>query len=273
MLASHAILFLKVIILASRREPLFCSPFHPLEPLSHCQNAKRKTQNAKHETHSISRPFCFMAQPTQPINTSPQHPKEGSRGPPTPPPAYAPPPRLTRLHTSLVSTFNRNPNMSVMQHPLPASVALFDQANGGDDEEEEESCAPIAIRISTALRVTSNHNLVCVTAGPADHAGAIAKAIIAAMKDASTANCGIPMIDEDGRPRPIRIEVDAGLDINGTANVIGTESVIEEVLRQRSEARKRGPPLSTPATAAASSSAEPADSADQEARTKRARSI
>ena len=161
--------------------------------------------------------------------------------------------------------------MSVMQHPLPASVALFDQANG-DDEEEEEAGAPIAIRISTALRVTSNHNLVCVTAGPAEHAGAIAKAIIAAMKDASTANCGIPMIDEDGRPRPIRIEVDAGLDINGTANVVGTESVIEEVLRQRSEARKRGPPFSSPTTAAASA-AEPADVADQGARTKRARSV
>ncbi|EON97279.1 hypothetical protein UCRPA7_7183 [Phaeoacremonium minimum UCRPA7] len=200
-----------------------------------------------------------MAQPSQSADTSVQLPKEGSRGPPTPPPAYAPPPRLPRLHASLISTFNRNPNMSITQQSLPASIALFDQANEMEDDDEGRS--PIAIRISTALRVASNHNLVCVSASPADHAGAIAKAVVAAMNDASTANCGIPMIDEDGRPRPIRIEVDAGLDVNGSGNVIGPERILLEVLRQRNDAKKRSAPASS------------ADMADQAARTKRSRSV
>lgn len=205
-----------------------------------------------------------MAQPSQTVDTSVQLPKEGSRGPPTPPPAYAPPPRLPRLQASLISTFNRNPNMSITQQPMaamPASVALFDPDNEME-EDDDEGRSPIAIRISTALRVTANHNLICVTTGPADHAGAIAKAIIAAMKDASTANCGIPMIDEDGRPRPIRIEVDAGLDVNGTGNVIGPERVIQEVLRQRNEVKRRSPP---PASTA--------EVADRAVRAKRARSV
>ncbi|KAJ9133992.1 hypothetical protein NKR23_g10429 [Pleurostoma richardsiae] len=184
--------------------------------------------------------------------------KESSRAPPTPPPAYAPPPR--RLQNSLISLFNQHPNLDILDQ-RGVQPSLFQEDNGEDEEDDTQDISPIAIRISTAVRISSNNNHVSLTATPADKASAIADAVVTAIKQASSANCGIPMIDEDGRPRPIRIEVDAGIDINGTGNVVGSEAVVHEIVRARLEARKRTYDQAV------------GDAAEQASRAKRARSV
>jgi hypothetical protein len=101
------------------------------------------------------------------------------------------------------------------------------------EEEEEDSSSSISLRISTAVTVTKDNNLVCLADAPATQAGAIANAIVVALHHGSAGQCGIPMIDEDGRPRPIHLEVDSGLLVEGSGNVIGSEAIVNEVLRQR----------------------------------------
>jgi hypothetical protein len=44
---------------------------------------------------------------------------------------------------------------------------------------------------------------------------------------------GIPMIDQDGRPRPVEIKADAGITVEGTNNVVGTERGVVDVLTLR----------------------------------------
>lgn len=110
---------------------------------------------------------------------------------------------------------------------------------GEDEGDADEGQSPISLRINTSVRISSNNNLVCCNTSPADNAKAIARAVVVALQENSSGQCGIPMIDEDGRPRPVKIEVDAGVEVQGTGNVIGDEKVINEVLRQTGQLRRQ----------------------------------
>jgi hypothetical protein len=105
-------------------------------------------------------------------------------------------------------------------------------------EGDESASSPIYLRINASVRVTNNDNLICFDKSPADHANAIAKAVVQAIEEHSSGKCGIPMIDEDGRPRPIHIDVDACTAIEGKGNVIGSRSLVHNALSRRQSLTK-----------------------------------
>lgn len=50
------------------------------------------------------------------------------------------------------------------------------------------------------------------------------------------------MIDEDGRPRPIDVKIEAGVRIEGRGNVVGEKGALEglrRVMREKAEERAR----------------------------------
>lgn len=114
---------------------------------------------------------------------------------------------------------------------LVTEQAITDDEDGDNMEDAHHST--ISLRINTSIKISSDNNLICIADTPADHANAIARAVVHAIQENSSGQCGIPMIDEDGRPRPVRIEVDAGVAVEGTGNVVGNQKVIEDALRQR----------------------------------------
>lgn len=113
-----------------------------------------------------------------------------------------------------------------------------DDQDGSNDAEE---CSPISLRINASVNVSRSNNIVCLSSTPAEQANAIAKAVVQALNEGSSGRCGIPMIDEDGRPRSLRIEVDAGLVVEGTGNVIGGPEVVGPLLRRRAAQPARRP--------------------------------
>jgi hypothetical protein len=158
----------------------------------------------------------------------------------SPPPAYSPqsrPVNHARVPAGQVP-FYHNLLLQQQQAVLgrtPSATLVADE----DEADAEEGQSPISLRINTSIRISSNNNLICINDTPADHANAIARAVVVALQENSSGQCGIPMIDEDGRPRPVRIEVDAGMEVRGMGNVIGNEKVVNEVLRQRSDRRRQ----------------------------------
>lgn len=145
----------------------------------------------------------------------------------SPPPAYTPPQTIRSALRSLANVV-----------PLPdgsgrevGSVTFIGQDDG--DEEDAEPLSPISLRINTSVNVTKSDNLVCLPSTPAANANAIAKAVVHAIQQSSSGQCGIPMIDEDGRPRPVNIEVDAGIVVDGDGNIVGDEKMVHKVLIQR----------------------------------------
>ncbi|KAG5964542.1 hypothetical protein E4U57_005222 [Claviceps arundinis] len=202
--------------------------------------------------------------------------KEAPRSYTNPPPAYSPylrlqhrscplniPPSSTRCHlpvllgrsslASLVSTSCHNTNNATNNNNTTssssnstASSTHSQQAPDTDSTEDsdtdtDDSPSGIILRINTSVRISSNNNHVCINETPAQHANAIARAVVHAIQENSAGQCGIPMIDEDGRPRPVRIEVDAGLEVHGEGNVVGHEAFVRDYLRgQRRRQRGRG---------------------------------
>ncbi|PNY27317.1 Uncharacterized protein TCAP_02753 [Tolypocladium capitatum] len=161
--------------------------------------------------------------------------------PHSPPPAYTP-----GRHMDLRTMTARQLQQSRATQPAPVLVDrspmatfLSGSAMVDDHEDSDDGLSAISLRINTSITVSSNDNMVCLAETPADHANAIAEAVVKAIQQHSSGQCGIPMIDEEGRPRPIRIEVDAGLTIEGTGNVVGRESIVAEVVRQRGKALRR----------------------------------
>jgi hypothetical protein len=114
----------------------------------------------------------------------------------TPPPAYV-----------------HDPNFS-------ASVFDFEAS----DDEDDERLPSIHLRINTPLTVKGDHNLIAVDASLS--ASKIAMAVVGALKQMSMSRNGIPMIDENGRPRTIKVEVMAETRVEGSKNVVGEKAVI-----------------------------------------------
>ncbi|UZP32699.1 hypothetical protein NXS19_000515 [Fusarium pseudograminearum] len=161
----------------------------------------------------------------------------------TPPPAYTPrriPSNIaSSLATQLLEVRNSMANAAsriqerqtaTMNTPLSSTVMASDDQ---DQDETSETSSPISLRINTSVNVSRSNNIVCLTATPAEQANAIAKEVVQALHEGSSGRCGIPMIDESGCPRPLNIEVDAGLVVEGTGNVIGTRDIIGELLQKR----------------------------------------
>ncbi|KAL2759131.1 hypothetical protein ACRALDRAFT_2090329, partial [Sodiomyces alcalophilus JCM 7366] len=161
-----------------------------------------------------------------------------------PPPAYTPPIR-TRLQENLAAVLLNNPSANlrhlghrILSVPVPPSAVLRG-ASPDPDEDPLEELSPINLRISTRVNVSRDNNLIALPCSPSEQAGATADAIVRAFKSSTVMEGGIPMIDQDGRPRPVKIEVDAGITVEGSSNIIGTEAIIADVLRSRVAAQAR----------------------------------
>ncbi|KAI6783702.1 uncharacterized protein J7T54_001578 [Emericellopsis cladophorae] len=107
------------------------------------------------------------------------------------------------------------------------------------DELDDSTISPLTLRINTSINILKNNNLICLSDSPANHATAIADAVTQAIQKHSSGNCGIPMIDGNGNPRPVRIDIDAGMVTDGVGNVVGSESIVLEVLRQRGDMKRQ----------------------------------
>jgi hypothetical protein len=166
----------------------------------------------------------------------------------TPPPAYTPrrvpdfsslAARMFQVRQSTLT--NMSGNIQQPQHPQAACTSMLSGDVSDDQDETSEGSSPIYLRIDTSINVSRSNNIVCLVATPAEQANAIAKAVVQALHEGSSGQCGIPMIDESGCPRPLKIEVDAGLVVEGTGNVIGSRDVIGELVSRHAESSLRRP--------------------------------
>ena len=154
----------------------------------------------------------------------------------SPPPAYTPRQPVQSQHELI-----RDSALLLSRSPQGTLFANCSAAQGDDDEEDyqQEGISPISLRINTSINISKSNNLICLTTTPTEQANSIAQAVVKALQENSSGRCGIPMIDEDGRPRPVNIEVDASLVVEGAGNIIGSETIIQQVLVQRQQQLKR----------------------------------
>lgn len=144
-----------------------------------------------------------------------------------------------------------------------------------DEDGEGNDKGAITIRISTGVRVSGDENFVCLPPAHnnynngdeeeegeeeemvnnnngnnsssssstgvgvvvATNAQRIAEAVTAAIRQGGEQEeGGIPMIDEEGRPRAIRVQIEAGVEVRGKGNVLGGEKVVLRALMTRRSA-------------------------------------
>lgn len=116
------------------------------------------------------------------------------------------------------------------QHASAMLNRLQDEDEDVDMDDGDDGRSPIDLRVSTALHIQGDNNAVLVGATPVDHARAVAQAVMSAIRQCSDVTGGIPMIDEEGRPRPFNIAVDAGVSVEGSGNLLGNEEHIKRFL-------------------------------------------
>ncbi|PHH80076.1 hypothetical protein CDD80_2918 [Ophiocordyceps camponoti-rufipedis] len=145
----------------------------------------------------------------------------------SPPPAYVLKPKMEvrTLAPAEVELSERQPQ------PFNAGVPLTTLLDSSDDSDCE-SLSAINLSINTSVVVSSNNNTVYLK-DPATNANEIAMAVVNALRDGSCGKSGIPMIDEDGRPRPLRIHVQAGLTVEGAGNIVGSDVAAVAASRRR----------------------------------------
>ncbi|CAG8977332.1 hypothetical protein HYALB_00009204 [Hymenoscyphus albidus] len=98
-----------------------------------------------------------------------------------------------------------------------------------DREVEEGSrLSSIKLTINTPLVVKGDGNLVHVDV--AANASKVAMAVVSAFRQISSSAGGVPMIDQDGQPRPIDITVSAGVQVSGGNNVVGEKAILSKTV-------------------------------------------
>ncbi|VUC37933.1 unnamed protein product [Clonostachys rosea] len=162
-------------------------------------------------------------------------------------PTIAPPPYSPRQGVNRVLLTGRGALLNEWAQRLgldPNSRAVArdvstEVMNENETIDDDEPCAPLVLRINTSITINSSNNLICLTETPSSQANVIAESVTSAIRKYSAGNCGFPMIDGNGNPRPVRLEVDAGLVVEGQGNVVGKESVIMDALRLRDQEREQ----------------------------------
>lgn len=120
-------------------------------------------------------------------------------------------------------------------HSLSSGWQNLDDLSSDYSDSDDGDRSAITVRISTAVRVSGDHNIVHVgAADPATTARFVAEAVTRVLRGGGAQERGgIPMIDEEGRPRPVRIEIEAGTEVHGEGNVLGGEEVVMRALGKR----------------------------------------
>lgn len=88
-----------------------------------------------------------------------------------------------------------------------------------DEDDDVSDAKTIKILINCPISVKGNNNNVMVS--PVVGVGKVVAAVVQAIREASMCQGGIPMIDEDGVPRGVDVQVEAGMTIDGDGNVVG----------------------------------------------------
>jgi hypothetical protein len=93
-----------------------------------------------------------------------------------------------------------------------------------DNEEDDPRLSEIRIVVNTPILITGDGNQLSIDT--AVNASRVAAAVTTALKSMSSPAGGVPMIDGDGRPRPIYFEVTAEIKVEGSNNLVGDKAVL-----------------------------------------------
>ena len=90
--------------------------------------------------------------------------------------------------------------------------------------EPSSEMSPLHIVIKTPININGDSNMM--TLDMSEIAVQVAVGVVKAMKKLADDGLDIPMIDENGRPRPVTVETQAPINVTGSRNVIGTQKHI-----------------------------------------------
>lgn len=162
------------------------------------------------------------------------------------PPRGTPPPPSSGIYTSIRDlsrpqtiqndaamfrqSFTNHATLPTAEEPSRSSTEDADMNSATDSQEEDdeeettsEGFAPplpfstITIHVSAPVVIGGQHNTVHFT--PSSYSSTIATSIMEALR--SETMTSIPMIDEEGRPRPINLQIEAGVTVEGEGNYAG----------------------------------------------------
>ncbi|PVH87169.1 hypothetical protein DL98DRAFT_510027 [Cadophora sp. DSE1049] len=119
-----------------------------------------------------------------------------------------------------------------MYQGFPVGPAGANNNNNNDDDEDsdsdDEDSTAIRLNIFTPINVRGDGNLIAMDTSAT--ATTIAQGIVDALRCMTYGDDkGVPMIDEDGRPRPIKVNVKAPLTVLGSKNLLGERAVMERL--------------------------------------------
>ena len=111
-------------------------------------------------------------------------------------------------------------------HRSPTVDSYDDESENRGEEEEIDSTSSIQFKIATPLIITGNGNLVPID--PSTIANTIAMGIVSSLKSISM-GAGIPLIDEEGRPRPLKFDINCEVRVEGSNNIVGEKAFLKKM--------------------------------------------
>ncbi|KAE9376921.1 hypothetical protein N431DRAFT_555214 [Stipitochalara longipes BDJ] len=152
---------------------------------------------------------------------------------------------MTSRSSGIPGNAGQQPNQIITPPPAYGGGApphySEDEEDGDEGGQDESLLSAIKITIRCPLTIKGDHNLVAVDT--ALSANKIAQGVVGALKAMSMSGHGVPMIDEDGRPRPITVTAVAEVTITGSKNVVGEKvrPMIPQPAPKPAQGNREGP--------------------------------
>ncbi|KAG4439811.1 hypothetical protein IFR05_004709 [Cadophora sp. M221] len=104
------------------------------------------------------------------------------------------------------------------------------ESDSDSDSDDDDDNSAICIKIFTPINVRGDSNLIAIDTSVT--ATQITRGVVDALRNMSYGvgdDQGVPMIDADGHPRPIKVTVSAPMTVLGSKNLMGERAVMERI--------------------------------------------
>ena len=115
-----------------------------------------------------------------------------------------------------------SPVLSLLSNANDHADYSEDEEDGDEEGQDDSLLSAIKIVIRCPVVVKGDNNVIDMDS--ALSANKIAHAVVNALKGISMSGHGVPMIDEEGRPRPITVTAIADVTVTGSRNYVGDKT-------------------------------------------------
>ena len=113
-------------------------------------------------------------------------------------------------------------------HTVVPSINVSTTRNYANSDDDEDDLAGISIFVDTPFYIRGDGNMVAFD--PSENAKRITAAVVDALKQLAGGDGCVPMVDNEGQPRAVKLSVKSDMRVEGSRNIVGERAAMGQAV-------------------------------------------